>query len=176
MTPEEATQKLHWDIFQESEDINADHIRRLISEGADVSATGGPVDYKPIEYPEYYSDPEILKLLIDNGADINTKANSGYTLLHSAAGHDLITHSKLVSPPSQVVALIIDYGADVNAKTKLGKTPLMVAARSTTPEIVTLLIEAGADVNAKDNDGETPLMYASNPEIIKLLRAAGAKE
>jgi ankyrin repeat protein len=38
------------------------------------------------------------------------------------------------------------------------------------------LINIGADVNAKDKDGWTPLMYATNPEIIKLLKAAGAKE
>ena len=57
----------------------------------------------------------------------------------------------------------------------------MVAARSETPEIVTLLIEAGADVNAMNDNGYTPLWFAnprfgSTPEIIKLLKAAGARE
>ncbi|HIG05901.1 MAG TPA: ankyrin repeat domain-containing protein, partial [Planctomycetes bacterium] len=56
-------------------------------------------------------------------------------------------------------------------------TPLMYAVRySETPEIVTLLIEAGADVNAKSmHRGTTLLMITDNPEIIKLLKAAGAR-
>jgi hypothetical protein len=76
---------------------------------------------------------------------------------------------------------LIDAGADLNARDDNGWTPLMVAARSETPEIVTLLIEAGADVNAMNDNGYTPLWFAnpgfgSTPEIIKILKAAGAKE
>jgi len=62
------------------------------------------------------------------------------------------------------------------------------AIYSPTPEIVTLLIEAGADVNAKNEYGDTPLMnsgakirkgWEATPkmlEVIKLLKAAGARE
>ena len=70
---------------------------------------------------------------------------------------------------------------DDNAKNKNGETPLMIAVRrlsSTPAELteVTLLIEAGADVNAKNNDGYTTLKWAFDPEIKKLLKAAGAKK
>ena len=46
------------------------------------------------------------------------------------------------------------------------------------PEIVRMLLDAGADVNVRDN-GRTPLMIASEynrPEIVELLRQAGATE
>ena len=43
-------------------------------------------------------------------------------------------------------------------------------------DYIRILIQAGADVNAKDNDDRTPLSLATNPEIINLLKAAGAKE
>ena len=75
------------------------------------------------------------------------------------------------------IRVLISEGAYVNAKDNTGRTPLMHAAlNSNSPEIFTLLIEAGADVNAKDIMGWTPLMWAHNPEIKKLLKAAGAEE
>ena len=41
-------------------------------------------------------------------------------------------------------------------------------------EYIRVLISEGADVNAKDKNGRTPLMLASDPEVIKVLRDAGA--
>jgi len=83
-------------------------------------------------------------------------------------------------PKADYIRILIQAGADVTAKDNDGRTPLLHAARwsdeTTPPEIVTLLIQAGADVNAKDNDDRTPLSLATNPEIIKLLKAAGARE
>ena len=80
------------------------------------------------------------------------------------------------------IRVLISEGADVNAKKLNGLTPMMRAVmiqavgHPPPSEIVTLLIEAGADVNAKDIRGETPLSRATDPEIKKLLKAAGAKE
>jgi ankyrin repeat protein len=42
-------------------------------------------------------------------------------------------------------------------------------------EVVALLLSRGAEVNAVSGDGYTPLREASNPEVIKLLIAHGAK-
>jgi ankyrin repeat protein len=71
---------------------------------------------------------------------------------------------------------LIRDGADVNARNNDGWTPLMLAAgHSTSPEIVTVLLEKGAEVNASNSYGITPLMFATNPEIIKILKAAGAE-
>jgi hypothetical protein len=63
----------------------------------------------------------------------------------------------------------------LNAKHNGGGTPLHWAARKGQKEIVELLISNGANVNAQDEDGGTPLFYASNPEIVDLLRKHGGK-
>ena len=50
---------------------------------------------------------------------------------------------------------------------------------SCSEKTLNVLIKNGANVNAKDIDGRTPFHYAvdrGNENIVKLLKAAGAKE
>lgn len=107
----------------------------LIEKGADVNSvnSGGMT---PISGNRY---PDIIRLLIDNGAE---------------AGNLLLGDIPLTP---DVVRMLITKGADVNAKNDDGITPLHLAD---TIDIARLFIENGADINAKDKDGQTPLLYA----------------
>jgi len=114
-------------------------------------------------------DIKKVTLLLENGADVNTKDNDGWTpLMHAAEkGH------------KEVVELLIEKGADVNIQDEDGWTALMFASQNGHKEVVELLIEKGADVNAKDYFGLTALMFAEgmgHKEIVKLLKSYGAKE
>ena len=88
--------------------------------------------------------------LINKGKDVNAKADSGSTPLHSAAmgGH------------KETVKLLIAKGAEVNPKREDGATPLLIAAVAGHKEVAELLIAKGADVNAKDKKGWTLLQHA----------------
>lgn len=78
--------------------------------------------------------------------------------------------------PAEVTQALIDAGADVKVRIYDGITPLMIASFGD-PKIVWMLIDAGAEVNAKDVHGKTALKRAAhNPEVIKILTEAGAKE
>jgi ankyrin repeat protein len=105
-----------------------------------------------------------VKQHLASGADLNAKAEDGWTPLHLAA----------FERQNKIAELLIASGADVNAKDDDGMTPLHFA---TSGEIVELLIDANADVNAKDEEGETPLDWANlgPPEITDLLRKHGGK-
>jgi len=115
-----------------------------------------------------YGKQEVVKLLIEVGADINAKDSDGDTVLMYASQKDYYIN---------VVKLLIKAGADVNAKNNFEETALMWASKNDNKEIVKLLIEAGADVNAKNKFKNTALMLASinnHLNIVKLLIKAGA--
>ena len=88
---------------------------------------------------------EIVKLLVGNGADINTKSTLGLSPLMYAASCSFLEMAKL----------LIEKGADVNEKTEEGMTPLLVTVKNgTCPpggslEVAKLLIDKGGDVNVK---------------------------
>ena len=79
----------------------------------------------------------------------------------------------------EFVKLLVDKGADLNAGDKDGMTALMHVAKKRDLNILKFLIIKGADVNVKDKNGRTALShalsYASNVEIIRYLKAHGAK-
>ena len=105
---------------------------------------------------------------LDEGVDVNTEDEFGFTPLHFAAwfGHN------------EIAELLIENGADVNANALRGLTPLHDAATNISQEIIELLIENGADVNAKDEEGFTPMDHATiwnHKEIADLLVKHGGK-
>src|SRR4030066_185376 len=84
-------------------------------------------------------DIEIVKLLLEEGADIKDVGNGTPALVFASLTGDKGDIEK--------VKLLLEKGADVNVKSPGGVTALMCASGNT--EIVKLLLEKGADVNAK---------------------------
>ncbi|KAG7289873.1 hypothetical protein NEMBOFW57_006250 [Staphylotrichum longicolle] len=95
----------------------------------------------------------VVKLLAENGANVDAKNEGGQTPLSWAAekGH------------KAAVELLLATGkADVDAKDNNGRTPLSWAAWKGHEAIVERLLATGrADVDAKDSDGRTPLSRAA---------------
>ena len=118
---------------------------------------------------------KVVKALIEAGADVNARADNGWTPLHACASRE-----RSIVKVDEVVKLLIAAGADVNARADDGLTPLHCAAMHVNVDVVKVLIEAGADVNACSDSGFAPLDYATyrrgvaKAEVIKALVAAGA--
>lgn len=122
---------------------------------------------------------KIARLLADNGADVNVKADIGLlvdgTPLQCAA----------MSGHIEMAKLLLDKGAHVNTAspkgTFSGHTPLHGAAQGGHADVAKLLLERRADVNAltgkEHHQGvQTPLDLADDANVIKLLVEHGGKK
>jgi ankyrin repeat protein len=110
-----------------------------------------------------------VKLLLQNGAEVNLKDKGGRTALFAASGYRY-------SNPSNV-ELLLNHGAEIDARDLQLQTPLMHASKEGNSAGVKLLLLSGADSNAKDSNGENALFYAVSSfdenrilSIIKTLR------
>lgn len=121
----------------------------------DKNVNGEPVIFL-LRYANSGKDmSDMMKLLIDNGADIKQTDKHKRSILHE------IWQMRINN--TNTISLLIANG-DVNAKDDNGSTPLHITAGSTDIKIVDvakMLLARGADINAKNNFGDTPLHRAS---------------
>ncbi len=131
---------------------DAEAVRALIAEGADVDAARGD-GMTGLHWAALNGNAEIARMLIDAGADLEAATRLGaHRPLHVAgrAGR------------GEVVAMLVEAGADVAAVTETGAAPLHFAAASGDVGAVTALVRGGAVVDAREPEwGQTPLMFAS---------------
>ena len=154
-------------------------VQLLLEHDAKVNlrrAQGG--EAQPLREAATAADPEIMKLLIDRGADV--KAAGGAALAAALSAHcsrcvDLLVKGMdaraytaalldvAVFGDAAAVKFTLDHGANVVATRDVeGRTPLMMAANSDRVplEAVKLLVDHGADVNAKNLSGQSVLDMA----------------
>lgn len=91
-----------------------------------------------------------VKQFLAEGANVNLKADKGWTPLHEAAKDGNL----------EMVRLLIDKGAEINITNERGWTSLHRAANYGHLGVIELLFKKGADLNVRDNDGFSPLAYA----------------
>jgi hypothetical protein len=114
-------------------------------------------------------DLPTIKVLLDKGADINTKATDGSTPLIYAAQNGRIS----------VVETLLKKGADVNLPNNGGSTAIGLASFMGDTNIAKMLLEKGAKIDKADANGKTPIFYASlagNEEIVRMLIAHRASD
>ncbi|PQE24784.1 ankyrin repeat and SAM domain containing 6 protein [Rutstroemia sp. NJR-2017a BVV2] len=144
----------------------------------------------------------IVKLLLEKGAELETKSTSGQTPLSWAAGNGNEAIVKLLLEKGAeleakdsfysrtpllwatgyghevVVKLLLEKGAEIETKSTSGRTPLLVAAEYGREAVVKLLLEKGAKLETKDLYGRTPLSLAAgfgHEVVVKLLLEKGAE-
>ncbi len=107
------------------------------------------------------ADVELMRILLEHGADLTLATASGRTPLMFAAarlsGFRGSANRGSESDALKAVALCIERGANVTAVDASGQTALHLAALQAEDSVVKLLVEKGANVDARDSRGRTPL-------------------
>ncbi|KAL9080321.1 MAG: hypothetical protein Q9157_000908 [Trypethelium eluteriae] len=141
-------------------------LARQIHEGATALASKDSHGQTPLYLAAKHGYYEMVKLLLNKGADVNSQGGDYGNALEEAAleGHE------------QIVRLLLDKGADVNAQDKFSGNALIAASLKGHGQIVRLLLDKGADVNARDEFSDNALIAASEKgyePIVRLLLDKG---
>ncbi|KAF7241356.1 2-5A-dependent ribonuclease [Varanus komodoensis] len=110
---------------------------------------------------------ETVQQLLEKGAEVNAKVESGWTALHSAVKADR----------EDVVRLLLNKGADLHARKDNGATPFIIAGITGNVKLLDLLLEKGSGINEHDSNGFTAFMEAAwygKEEALRFLYEKGA--
>src|SRR5690606_38176768 len=84
---------------------------------------------------------DIMKYLIEKGANINHKTHDGSTVLLNSISN--LHHS---IDNLSMIKYLVENGADINHKNNKGETILNIAIKEKKIDIIKCLIENGADI------------------------------
>jgi ankyrin len=176
---------LHNDTFEHHVDRERvfDVIRVLLTRGADpnprtkesppvrehlLSVTGTLewVDFTgqtPFLAAALAGDVDVMRLLLEHGADPHIATFGGTTALMAASGINWVVSQTYTESPERLleaVKLCVELGMDVNAVNSMGLTAVFGAANRGSDDIIEYLLSEGAELELVDMEGRTPLDWA----------------
>ncbi|MBI3684751.1 MAG: ankyrin repeat domain-containing protein [Acidobacteria bacterium] len=130
---------------------NLDAVRLMLAKGAGVNAAntfGGKVRHgeialknlTPLMLAAPFGSPELVKTLLDAGAEIDARDSRGMTPLMFAVASE--------TQDLRVVRLLLAKGADVHAKSELGESVLYWARKFSDSQVLRALETAGAKTSS----------------------------
>jgi ankyrin repeat protein len=196
----------NWHVSDQFVSVNLDRLRiikSLLKHGAEVN--GRNTDMEPRWSGARYrrrlvgataflfaaksADVEVMRLLLENGADWKINTDLNITPLMAAAGISWASNQDKASEAQVLEAvklLVEDLGADVNFVADTGETAMHAAAYRGANSVVQYLFDKGAKLDVVDKAGRTPLKvaegveygnsFAAQPHTEELLRKLGAKD
>ena len=151
-------------------------VRAALEQHPEQLDTYSPEGFAPLALAAHFGHLEVMRLLLDRGADVNRVAT------HRLAVTPL--HAALFGRQVEAARLLVERGADVTLARggsgwkRAGWTPLHYAAGMGFSTLVQPLLEGGADPSRADEEGKTPLdvaIDANHHDIANVLRSRGVK-
>jgi len=182
-------------IIKKSKDGDCYGVEKLIHQGADIEIKNKDGRMTPLILASYNGRTDVVRLLLEHGADTDAKDSNGWSALSRArqcnrrgvvsllVKHNEIRHlcegnadekEKALLKASkegfvEAVKLLLEKGVSVNAKDEHGKTPLMIAILHERTTTIRILKEKGADIITEDNYGNSSISLSKETGTESLL-------
>jgi ankyrin repeat protein len=127
---------------------------------------------------------DVVELLLENGANVDSTDNQGFTALHLATKerHETVVRLLLSKRPRltvraedkegylpihfscsqlSILKMLLDHGADIKSTTNTGKSLMHLAAILGNIEVVEFLKSKGMPIDLRDNENKTPFQLAT---------------
>ena len=159
-------------IFKAAQEGTFGDVRRFIEEGISSVNEKDNNGFTPLHCAQYNKNVEVIKYLIDQGADINAKSKATETFPDVTPLHIAVLIGNM-----EYAKILIDAAAKeavkkyVNAESNTAGTPLHISIFGDNIKFAEFLIKAGANINA-DNRNGTPIIVAiinNKLEFVKIL-------
>ncbi|KAJ1960988.1 hypothetical protein GGI12_003503 [Dipsacomyces acuminosporus] len=109
-------------------DDDIDRVKEIVEADKTQVNTQDENGYSPLHAASSWKRVELIKYLLDNGADVNTKDADGDTPLH-------------ICEDKECAAILLEHGADPEAKNDEGHTPVVTTLENDASEVTQLLCD-----------------------------------
>lgn len=147
-----------------------------------LKGTTFSLEYAPvIVWAARNLDYDQIKLLLENGADVNSASGHwrsdvpvAFCMKHDGSFDFELGMTALIwaarNGKRDIIELLLDYGADIEARSSSGQTALLAGSEAGHEGAVRFLIERGANPSAKDNFGQNALFKAAANGYVDTMR------
>lgn len=131
---------------------SAERVRECIESGAPLHDPLLPAIFLAARSA---TDPAVIRVLVDAGADPTARMASGYERSGRARsyGYTPLHTAAASNPVPGVITALVAAGADAHARNRDEETPLHSAWANPNPAVVQALLRSGADPFARDQSG-----------------------
>jgi len=144
------------DIFEAAAIGQEERVSELLKTDPDSLNKYSNDGFPPLGLAAFFGHPEIVQILIEEGADVNAPSKNQMKVrpIHASVAF------KDKEVACKIANMLLENGADVTAKQHGGWTPLHEAANSGSAKLVSLLLTNGANPAEPNDESKTPLQLA----------------
>jgi len=152
-------------LLESADHGDYDSVKLLLESGMSPDMRAGKYGFSPLILAAIRGDTGIVSLLLQRGAEVDTRSNDGRTALMAAAwnGHQSIVQSLLAAGSSPDIA------------NQDGWTAMHYAAWQGHAGIVGMLIDRGADPGRRNSDGWDVAQTAEQQGFIRVIELIQAR-
>ncbi|VDI19545.1 Hypothetical predicted protein [Mytilus galloprovincialis] len=136
---------------------NSQSVSYLLSKGASVNKYEKEGTF-PVHIAIRLGNEGLVKLLIDNGANINLPVDGISPIDWAISKHNI-----------PIIDSLIEAGANINHRYKNGFTLLHFAIKRRDEKLIKSLLKGGISVHYEDRSGDTPLIIAVNLSLVNVV-------